>query len=137
LFVRRNAGRVVGPMLRPWGRHDGQVPEVDDDQLAALRRLPAAFGPIEVVEVVGNDPGDDLAGPQDETIGGARMADPRRMTPEEHGEAHALLVKAVTDPDWQAASQALDELMGKLMVIRRLLEAEERLPRREPWTDPM
>ena len=26
---------------------------------------------------------------------GARMADPRRMTPEEHGEAHALLVKAV------------------------------------------
>ena len=29
------------------------------------------------------------------------MADPRRMTPEEHGEAHALLVKAVTDPDWQ------------------------------------
>ena len=26
------------------------------------------------------------------------MADPRRMTPEEHGEAHALLVKVVTDP---------------------------------------
>jgi hypothetical protein len=26
------------------------VPEVDDDQLAALRRLRAAFGPIEVVE---------------------------------------------------------------------------------------
>jgi hypothetical protein len=25
------------------------VPEVDDDQLAALRRLRAAFGPIEVV----------------------------------------------------------------------------------------
>jgi hypothetical protein len=62
---------------------------------------------------------------------GARMADPRRMTPEEHGEAHALLVKAVTDPDWQAASQALDELMRKLIVIHRLLEAEERLPRRE------
>ena len=94
------------------------MPEVDDDQLAALRRLPAAFGPIEVVEVVGNDPGDDLAGPQDETIGGARMADPRRMTPEEHGEAHALLVKAVTDPDWQAASQALDELMRELIVIQ-------------------
>jgi hypothetical protein len=34
------------------------------------------------------------------------MADPRRMTPEEHGEAHALLVRAVTDPDWQAARQA-------------------------------
>ena len=25
--------------------HDGYVPEVDDDQLAALRRLRAAFGP--------------------------------------------------------------------------------------------
>ena len=60
------------------------------------------------------------------------MADPRRMTPEEHGEAHALLVRAVTDSDWQAASQALDDLMGKLLVIRRLLEAEDSLPQREP-----
>jgi len=61
------------------------------------------------------------------------MADPRRMTPEEHGEAHALLVKAVTDPDWQAAGQALDDLMGnKLVVLHRLLEAEERLPTRAP-----
>jgi hypothetical protein len=63
---------------------------------------------------------------------GARMADPRRMTPEEHGEAHALLVRAVTEADWQAASQALDDLMGKLLVVRRLLEAEERLPQRAP-----
>jgi hypothetical protein len=63
------------------------------------------------------------------------MADPRRMTPEEHGEAHALLVRAVTDPDWQAASQAVDELMGKLLVIRQLLEAEERLPKRERRAD--
>jgi hypothetical protein len=63
---------------------------------------------------------------------GARMADPRRMTPEEHGEAHALLVRVVTDPNWQAASQALDDLMGKLVVMRRLLEAEERLPQRAP-----
>jgi hypothetical protein len=38
------------------------------------------------------------------------MADPRRMTPQEHGEAHALLVRAVTDPDWHAASQALAAL---------------------------
>jgi hypothetical protein len=67
---------------------------------------------------------------------GARMADPRRMTPEEHGEAHMLLVRVVTDPDWQAASQALDDLMGKLLVIRQLLEAEERLPKREPRADP-
>jgi hypothetical protein len=66
---------------------------------------------------------------------GARMADPRRMTPEEHGEAHALLVRAVTDPDWQAASQALDDLMGRLVVVRRLLQAEERLPTRKPGSE--
>jgi hypothetical protein len=66
---------------------------------------------------------------------GARMVDPRRMTPEEHGEAHALLVRVVTDPDRQAASRALDELTGKLLVVRGLLEAEERLPRREPRAD--
>jgi hypothetical protein len=65
------------------------------------------------------------------------MGDPRRMTPEEHGEAHALLVRAVTDPDWQAASQALDDLTRKLLVIRRLLEAEERLPTRPQRADPM
>jgi hypothetical protein len=59
------------------------------------------------------------------------------VAPEEHGEAHALLVKAITDPDRQAANKALDELMGKLIMIHRLLEAEERRPRREPWTDPM
>ena len=60
------------------------------------------------------------------------MADPRRITPEENGEAHALLVRADTDPDWQAASRALDDLMRMLLVVRRLLEAEERLPKREP-----
>jgi len=114
------------------------VSEVDDDQLAALRRLRAAFGPIEVVEVishypvVSDDPEDGQGGGPGELGQGARMADPRRMTPEEHGEAHALLVRAVTDPDWQAASQALDDLMRKLIVVHRLLEAEEHLPQREP-----
>jgi hypothetical protein len=33
------------------------VPEVDDDQLAALRRLRAAFGFVEIIEVISNDPG--------------------------------------------------------------------------------
>ena len=113
-------------------------PGVDDDQLAALRRLRVAFGPVEVVEVVRHDlvvsdkPEDDRGEGTGELGEGATMADPRRMTPEEHGEAHALLVRAVTDPDWQAASQALDELMGKLVVLHRLLEAEERLPQRTP-----
>ena len=114
-------------------RHHGRVPEVDDDQRVALRRLRAAFDPIEVVEVISDDP----AATQGELIEGARMADPRRITPEEHGEAHALLVKAVTDPGWQAASQALDDLMRKLIVVHQLLEAEEHLPKRQPWTDPM
>jgi hypothetical protein len=63
------------------------------------------------------------------------MADPRRRTPEEHGETHALLVRAVSDPNWQAASQALDDLMGKLLVVRRLLEVEQRLPKRQPRAD--
>jgi hypothetical protein len=62
-------------------------------------------------------------------------ADPRRMTPEEQGEAHALLVTAVSDPDWQAACQALDELTGKLLV-HRLLDAEERLAKRESSAQP-
>jgi hypothetical protein len=113
------------------------VPEVDDDQLAALRRLRAASGPIEVVEVVRHDLVVSVTQRMIEEghrgLGeGATMADPRRMTPQEHGEAHALLVRAVTDPDWQAASQALDDLMGKLVVMHRLLEAEERLPQRTP-----
>ena len=85
------------------------MPEVDHDQLAALRRLRVAFGFVEIIQVISNDPGDDLAATQRELIEGARMADPRRMTPEKHSQARALLVKAVTDPDWQAASQALDD----------------------------
>jgi hypothetical protein len=113
------------------------VPEVDDDQRAALRRLRAAFGPIEVVEVVSNDPGEALAAPQGEPIKETRMTDPRRMTLEEQGEAHALLVKAVSEPDRQAANEALDELMRKLIVVHRLLEAEEHLTEREPRADPM
>ena len=118
--------------------------ELDPDQEAALRRLRTAFGFVQVVEVIRHYPGvsDD---PEDERLGGTGqlggggegMADPRRMTPEEHGQAHALLVTAVSDPDWQAASQALDDLMAKLLVIRRLLEAEQRLPRREPRVDPL
>jgi hypothetical protein len=105
---------------------------------AALRRLRTAFGFVHIIEVichdqvVSNDPEDEQGGGTGELGEGARMADPRRMTPEEHGEAHALLVRAVTDPDWQAASQALDDLMGKLLVVRRLLEAEEHLPQRAP-----
>ena len=99
--------------------------EVDDDQRAALRRLRAAFGPIEIIEVISNNP-----------IEEARMAGPGRMTPDEHGEAHALLVKAVSEPDWQAASQALDDLMRKLLVVHRLLEAEERLAQRQPGSEP-
>jgi hypothetical protein len=108
------------------------VPEVDDDQLAALRRLRAAFGFVEIVEVIGHDPDDDLAAAPGEPIEGARMADPRRMTPEEREHADALLTRALSDPDWETASQALDDLLRKLLVVHRLLEAEERLAKREP-----
>jgi hypothetical protein len=108
------------------------VPEVDDDQLAALRRLRAAFGFVEVVEVISHDP----AAAPDEPIEGARMVDPRRMTPEEQAQARGLLTKAVSDPNWRTASQALDDLMRKLLVVHRLLEAEERLAKREPRTRP-
>jgi len=54
------------------------------------------------------------------------------MTPEEQEQAHALFTKAVSDPTWRTASQALDDLMRKLLVVHRLLEAEERLAKREP-----
>ena len=56
------------------------------------------------------------------------MADPRRMTPEEHGETHTLLVKAVTDPDWQAANKALDDLMRKLVVVHGCLRPRSASP---------
>jgi hypothetical protein len=107
--------------------------EVDDDQPAALRRLWAAFGFVEVVEVIGHDP----AAAPDESTQGASMADPRRMPPEEQEQAHALLTRALSDPNWQTASQALDDLMRKLLVVHRLLEAEERLAKRTPRADPL
>jgi hypothetical protein len=108
------------------------VAEVDDDQLAALRRLRAVFGFVEIIEVISHDSDDDPTPPVGELIEGARMADPRRMTPEEREQAHALLTKAVSDPDWRTASQALDDLMRKLLVVHRLLGAEERLAKHEP-----
>jgi hypothetical protein len=57
------------------------------------------------------------------------------MPPEEGKQAHALLTRAVSDPNWRTASQALDDLTGKLLVMRRLLEAEERLAKRERRAD--
>jgi len=41
------------------------VPEVDFDQLAALRRLRATFGPIEVLEVIDHSVDQDQASLQD------------------------------------------------------------------------
>jgi hypothetical protein len=110
------------------------VSEVDDDQLAALRRLRAAFGFVEIIEVIDHHP-DDPPAPPGEPIKGARMEDPRRMTPEEREQAQALLARAVSDPDWRTASQALDDLMRKLLVVHRLLEAEERLAGRQPGSE--
>jgi hypothetical protein len=64
------------------------------------------------------------------------MAEPGRMTPEEQERARVLLTRALRDPNWRTASQALDELMGKLLVIRRLLEAEEDFAKQEPRGEP-
>jgi len=50
------------------------------------------------------------------------MAGPGRMLPEERKQAHALLARALSDPNWQTASQALDDLMRKLLVTHRLQE---------------
>jgi hypothetical protein len=47
-------------------------------------------------------------------------------------QAHALPTRAVSDPNWRTASRALDDLMRKLLVVHRLLEAEERLAKRQP-----
>ena len=55
----------------------------------------------------------------------------------------AAMLKSVPGPVQQGAvaadevGQALEDLMGKLLMIRGLLEAEERLPKREPRADPM
>jgi hypothetical protein len=59
------------------------------------------------------------------------------MTPEERRQAHALLTRALSDPHWRTASQALDDLLRKLLVVHRLLEAEERLGKRRPRAEPM
>jgi hypothetical protein len=107
------------------------VSEVDDDQLAALRRLRVAFGFVEVLEVISHD----SAAAPDESTQEARMADPGRMASEERKQAHALLTRALSDPNWRTASQALDDLMRKLLVVHRLLEAEERLAKRERRAD--
>jgi hypothetical protein len=85
--------------MRPWWRHDGCVPEVDDYQLAALRRLRVAFGPIEVVEVISHDPA------------AARMSRLRgegegSSAAEDRKQAHALLTRALTDPNWRTAKAA-------------------------------
>ncbi len=42
----------------------GRVPQVDPDQLAALRRLRAAFGPIEILEVIDRSADQDQADAQ-------------------------------------------------------------------------
>jgi hypothetical protein len=59
------------------------------------------------------------------------------MNPEERKQAHALLTRALTDPNWRTASQALDDLIRKLLVVHQLLEAEECLAKRKRRADRM
>jgi hypothetical protein len=55
-----------GISAKPYLRHHdwepgimGRVPQVDPDQLAALRRLRAAFGFVEVLAVIDDEPASD------------------------------------------------------------------------------
>jgi hypothetical protein len=52
------------------------VAEVDPDQLAALRRLRAAFGFVEVLEVVEHEPGRDPAPDQAPLVDDDQAAEP-------------------------------------------------------------
>ena len=63
------------------------MPEVDDDQLAALRRLRAAFGFVQIIEVVRHDPAvsddveDDRGGAQGELGEGGEDGRPEADDP--------------------------------------------------------
>jgi hypothetical protein len=54
----------------------GRVAQVDPDQLAALRRLRAAFGVVEVLEVVEHQPGRDPAPDQAPRVDDDQAAEP-------------------------------------------------------------
>jgi hypothetical protein len=51
------------------------------------------------------------------------------MTLEERKQAYALLTRALSDPNWRTASQALDDLMRKLLVVHRLLRPRSASPK--------
>jgi hypothetical protein len=148
---RQHPGMPIGPGdrdgrlhparsgLRPRGNGSpGVVARSDID--AVPSRAGQGRGPVishdsghrEVVEVVSHDP----AAAPDESMQGARMSNPGRMTPEEQEQAHVLLTRALNDRNWRTARQALDDLMRKLLVVHRLLEAEERLVKRKPSAEP-
>jgi len=61
--------------------------------------------------------------------------DPGGMTTEELREVEALLRRAVTTPAPAAAGDALDELLRRLLVLHRLLEAELRTSGQYPGRD--
>jgi hypothetical protein len=62
---------------------------------------------------------------------GGEDSRPEADDPGQREQAHALPTRALSDPDRRTSSQALDDLMRRLVVYRQL-EAEERLARREP-----
>jgi hypothetical protein len=64
------------------------------------------------------------------------MADPRRMTPEEQGEAHVLLVRAVSDLDWQAARQAWRSWCASCWWFIGCCRPRSASLQREPPADP-
>ena len=139
------ANRSGGGYVRAWGASciDGSV--VDQQQEATQRRLKRRmitwYGEVDIwygevdAQVAGVQvhPGTH---PWPWRCLGSKHGRPGADDPEEPKQAHALLTWALSDPNWRSASQALDDLMRKLLVVHRLLEAEERLANREPPTEP-
>jgi hypothetical protein len=105
---------------------EGGEQQVDADQLVALRRLRAVLGSSR------SSPSAPMLPPAMARPRGGQeylrstMGDPRRMTPAQLAEAAELLRRAVTTPAPAMASDALDELLRRLLVLHRLLEAELR-----------
>jgi hypothetical protein len=48
------------------------------------------------------------------------MEDPRRMTPEERDQAHALLVRTISDPDWQPPARPWKVIAVTAVCLRQL-----------------
>lgn len=119
--TQRNAEPVLQtPVARPTGRLPSlqtHSPPEPSQPKALAPGGPSGISASDSTAAAGAY-GDGMTGGEDE---------PEPDGLEEQTEAHALLANAANHPDWRVASQALDGLMCRLLVLHRLLEVEERL----------